>query len=101
MNDVLYYSSTLELLLEENKIMDTKYKFADKTEQLKRANQFFALGYCVFYALIAVIMWIYCMLGIRSMGLTVAMTIILLVCTAITVVLGKVLLESSKYNLNP
>ena len=97
MNDVLYYSSTLELLLEENKIMDTKYKFADKTEQLKRANQFFALGYCVFYALIAAIMWIYCMLGIRSMGLTVAMTIILLVCTAITVVLGKVLLESSKY----
>ena len=83
--------------MEEDEIMNTKYKFSDKREQLKRANQFFTMGYCVFYVLIAAIMWIYCMLGIRSMGLTVATTVVLIVCGAITVTSGKILLESSKF----
>ena len=53
-----------------------EFKYADQEEQLKRANRFLVTGYFVFYVILLAIMWSCYFVGIRSMGLTMLVTAI-------------------------
>lgn len=83
--------------------MDTEFRYADRMEQLKRANRFLVLGYMIFFAMILAIMWSFYFLGVRSIGLTGLMTIIVVV-SALAIVLFNVRLKAStklKYTVLP
>ena len=49
-----------------------KYRYAERSEQLKRANRAMNIGYLVFYVFILGMVTIACMRGIRTVGFTVA-----------------------------
>lgn len=76
--------------------MDNNFRYADKEEQLKRANHFLIVGYMVFFALVTVIMWVFCALHVRSVGLAGMMTILLAVATIVLLILGRKLQNSPK-----
>lgn len=76
--------------------MKEEFRYADKKEQLKRANRFLVLGYMVFFAMILVIMWVFCALHVRSVQLTAMMTILVVVSAAILVVLAKIFGQSER-----
>lgn len=60
------------------------FKYADQEEQLKRANRFLVSGYLIFYAILMIIMWACYFVGIRSKGLTMMVSgIVLVSCIAI------------------
>ncbi len=73
-----------------------EFRFASKEEQTRRANGFLILGYSVFYVVLLMIMWSCCFMGIRSMGLTVATTIIVVVSFLIIMLMYKKLRTSQK-----
>lgn len=62
---------------------EEKYLYADKKEQLKRANQFLTIGFIVFYASVLCVAVTACIRGIRSVGYT---GMLALIIVAITVV---------------
>lgn len=76
--------------------MENKFRYADKGEQLVRANQFLVLGYMVFFAMVLVMMWAFMILGVRSLGLTVILTVMDIICAVVLLVLGKIMKESPK-----
>ena len=76
--------------------MENEFKFASKEEQLKRANAFLVLGYLIFFAVILAIMWVFLAMGIRSMGLTMIITVMVVLFAVILLVLSKVMGASPK-----
>lgn len=66
---------------------EPKFLYADKKEQLKRANLFLTVGYGVFYVFILAVVVIACLRGVRSVGYTSMISILVLLATAITVAL--------------
>ena len=68
------------------------FKYADQEEQLKRANRFLVSGYLIFYAILMIIMWACYFVGIRSKGLTMMVSgIVLVSCIAIFLLYRKFL----------
>lgn len=64
-----------------------EFRYADKTEQLKRANRFLTVGFVVFYVFVLGIVLTACMLGVRSVGYTVMLCTVILSSIGITAVL--------------
>ncbi len=77
--------------------MDNNFKYADKHEQLKRANQFLVMGYMVFYIIALAIMWSSCVMGIRSTGLAGAYTVIVIFAAVLTYGIGRKKMDSQRY----
>ena len=77
--------------------MDNNFKYADKHEQLKRANQFLVMGYMVFYLISLAIMWSFCGMGIRSTGLAGAYTVIVVFAAVLTYAIGRKKVDSERY----
>lgn len=72
------------------------YQFADKTEQIKRANRFLVMGYAVYYLAMLVIVWISFLRGIRSLGYSVMISIIILIAATVPFVIQKLNAASQK-----
>lgn len=62
---------------------DKKYLYANKDEQIKRANHFVQIGYIVFYIIVLITQWIACMSGDRSVGFSIMITAIVVVSVAL------------------
>lgn len=77
--------------------MKNNFKYADKHEQLKRANQFLVMGYMVFYIIALAIMWSFCGMGIRSIGLTGTYTVIIVFAAVLTYAIGRKKVDSERY----
>lgn len=63
------------------------FLYADKKEQIKRANRFLTVGFVVFYVFVLGIVGIACIRGIRSVGYTIMLAAIILASTLSTVFL--------------
>ena len=61
--------------------------YADTVEQNKRANHFLAIGYIVFYLCVLCVVGIACLRGIRTVGYTVMIAVLIILATAGTLVL--------------
>lgn len=72
------------------------FKYADQEEQLKRANRFLVSGYLIFYAILMIIMWACYFVGIRSKGLTMMVSGIVLVSCIAIFLLSRKFLTSQK-----
>lgn len=66
------------------------YRFADKNEQLKRANQFLAVGYAVYYAAMLLIIWGTFIRGERTLGYCIMMSIVITIFAILPFILKKV-----------
>ncbi len=77
--------------------MNNNFKYADKHEQLKRANQFLVMEYMVFYIIALAIMWSSCVMGIRSTGLAGAYTVIVIFAAVLTYGIGRKKMDSQRY----
>ena len=73
-----------------------QFKFANKDEQLKRANRFLIMGLTVFYITMIAFNWSFFIKGERSMGFSTMLTIIIAVVLVINMILGKLLITSPK-----
>lgn len=76
--------------------MQTDYKYSEKNAQIKRANRFLILGYQVYFVLILLIMWVFFLMKIRSLGLTVLVTSIVVIFAVALFILNKKLGDSPK-----
>lgn len=77
--------------------MNQEFTYADKTAQLKRANQFLLMGYLIYYALLLTIVWSFCAIGIRSVGMSMFVSFFLVFAVLQTLVFKKFLGASLKY----
>ena len=75
------------------------FKDADQEEQLKRANRFLVSGYLIFYAILMIIMWACYFVGIRSKGLTMMVSGIVLVSCIAIFLLSRKFLTSQKLKM--
>lgn len=75
------------------------FKYADQEEQLKRANRFLVSGYLIFYAILMIIMWACYFVGIRSKGLTMMVSGIVLVSCIAICLLSRKFLTSQKFKM--
>lgn len=75
------------------------FKYADQEEQLKRANRFLVSGYLIFYAIFMIIMWACYFVGIRSKGLTMMVSGIVLVSCIAIFLLSRKFLTSQKLKM--
>lgn len=75
------------------------FKYADQEEQLKRANRFLVSGYLIFYAILMIIMWACYFVGIRSKGLTMMVSGIVLVSCIAIFLLSRKFLTSQKIKM--
>ena len=75
--------------MEDNKRTQKKYLYAEKQEQIRRANNVVVLGNVVYYLFVLVVIWGAMARGIRTAGYcTMVSTIILSVCV-ITYIANK------------
>ena len=66
---------------------EQKHLYADTVEQNKRVNHFLAIGYIVFYLCVLCVVGIACLRGIRTVGYTVMIAVLIILATAGTLVL--------------
>ena len=64
-----------------------QFLYADKEEQIKRANKFLTLGIAIFYLCVAGVVVVACVRGVRSVGFTVGVMAVMVVMTLITLLL--------------
>ena len=57
---------------------EQKHLYADTVEQNKRANHFLAIGYIVFYLCVLCVVGIACLRGIRTVGYTVMIAVLII-----------------------
>ena len=72
--------------MEEN---NKYYRYADKTEQIKRANKFLVSGYTIYYLAILVIIWVSCLRGIRSVDFSVMLSVVTVISAIVPLLVGK------------
>ncbi len=65
---------------------ETKYRYAKKEEQLRRANRFAQIGYMVFYAIAMVTLWIAFAMGKQTMQTCLAITAVVALSVVLTFV---------------
>ena len=70
-------------------IKEKYYQYADKGEQLKRANQFLVTGSMVFYLAILIITWISVVRGLRTAGYAGMITVIVLLAAAFLAIMYR------------
>ena len=51
-----------------NNVTEKKYLYADKQEQIRRANSFLVSGTCIFYLCVLGVVWVATLRGIRTAG---------------------------------
>ncbi len=68
---------------------ENKYRYADKTQQIKRVNRFLTVGYIVFYLFVLGVVGVACIRGIRTVGYTALLAAVILLLILITVILYK------------
>lgn len=71
----------------QNYMEENKYRYADREEQLKKANSFLVLGFLVFYAFVMVVVVTACIRHIRTVGYTVMLSTIIVISILVTVVM--------------
>lgn len=76
--------------------MAVNFTYADKNAQLKRANRFLVLGYEVYYAMVLVIVWSFCAMGIRSVGMSFFTSSLIVIAAVLTAVFNKTMGSSPK-----
>lgn len=79
--------------MEEN---NKYYRYADKTEQIKRANTFLTMGYSVYYLAMLVIIWISFARGVRTMGYCSMISILIVIAALVPQVLKRFMADSPK-----
>ena len=57
---------------------ENKYRYADKTQQIKRVNRFLTVGYIVFYLFVLGVVGVACIRGIRTVGYTALLAAVIL-----------------------
>lgn len=72
--------------MEEN---NKYYRYADKTEQIKRANKFLVSGYTIYYLAILVIIWVSCLRGIRSVEFSGMLSVVTVISAIVPLLVGK------------
>lgn len=72
--------------MEEN---NKYYRYADKTEQIKRANKFLVSGYTIYYLAILVIIWVSCLRGIRSVDFSGMLSVVTVISAIVPLLVGK------------
>lgn len=65
--------------------MEKKYRYADKEAQVKRANRFLTLGYLVFYLVMLGVAWGSTIGGVRSVGYSGFLTVVIVVAFIVTI----------------
>lgn len=65
-------------------IKEKQYRYAEKKEQLKKANTFLTLGYLFFYLTVLIVVWIAMFRGIRTLGYTLFLTGLAVVSLGVT-----------------
>lgn len=65
---------------------EQEFLYADKKEQLDRANRFLTIGFVVFYVFVLGIVITACMRGVRSVGYTGALCVIVLLSLVVSTV---------------
>lgn len=73
-----------------------KYKYADRGEQVKRANIAMIIGYCIFYIFVLTIITIACLRGMRTISYTVTLWVIAIISFAFMFILCKKNSQSDK-----
>lgn len=76
-----------------------EFKYADEEAQLRRANSFLVMGYFIFYVILLMVMWSCYFVGIRSMGLTVTVTVISVVSFAVIFAMSRKMAASKKLKM--
>lgn len=79
--------------MEKNK---KQYLYSSKEEQIKRTNNFVAMGFLVFFAFVLALIWVSCAQGIRSVGYSCMITVIILIVSVAQIVVNKVNPRSEK-----
>ena len=79
--------------MEKNK---KQYLYSSKEEQIKRTNNFVAMGFLVFIAYLLALIWVSCAQGIRSVGYSCMITVIILIVSVAQIVVNKVNPRSEK-----
>lgn len=67
---------------------DKYYRFADKQQQIIRANRFLVTVYLVFYGLIMILVWLSMLGGVQKIGFSITVTIMALIAE-VSLVLGR------------
>ena len=65
-------------------LQEKKYQYAEKKEQIKRANRFLTLGFLLFYLAMTIVVWIAAIRGIRTMSYAITIEGIVIAALAIT-----------------
>ena len=76
---------------------EKKYRYADRSEQIKRTNRFMTLGYLIFYVVVVAIIWISGLRGFRSLGYCGMLTAI--IATSATVTSAMFLKDKGNINI--
>lgn len=71
----------------KNHMEENKYRYADREEQLKKANSFLVLGFLVFYVFVMVVVVTACIRHIRTVGYTMMLSTIIAISILVTVVM--------------
>lgn len=66
-----------------------KYIYADKQEQIKRANAFLVSGTCIFYFCVLAVVWVATLRGIRTTGYAGMITILILAISGVMIFINK------------
>ncbi|MDD6504157.1 MAG: methyl-accepting chemotaxis protein [Lachnospiraceae bacterium] len=73
---------------------DKFYQYADKGRQMIRANRFLVMGYMVLYVFLMIVVWLYRMVGERSTGFSMLITVLLIVFAGVLLAAYKLKPES-------
>lgn len=73
-----------------------EFLYADKKQQLIRANRFLLIGYLVYYMYVIVLMWASCAAGLRSAELSTTITIITIMAMLSIIIVAKRKPDSTK-----
>lgn len=74
-----------------------QFRYADKNEQIKRANKFLFAGYMIFYVILLVLLVVCRLTGIRSTGYVIMFGGMMVVFMVILAILNKVIKDKSKW----
>ena len=66
-----------------------KYLYADKQEQIRRANSFLVSGTCIFYLCVLGVVWVATLRGIRTTGYAGMITVLVLLVSGSMIVIDK------------
>ena len=70
-------------------IKEKEYRYAEKTEQIKKANSFLTLGYLCFYSAMLFVVWIATIRGVRTLAYSLILTVIVVISLAVTSIMER------------